>query len=127
MALRSIGGPAGNLLQYTFNVAAAWVATVAVGDNCALDTGANLTVKDTVDNNVILGRIVALSPDSTEAVVEIYCYSAVREFTTDAALAVGADINTKGAGSNVVEDATVATDTLCIYDPGGAGTALVLV
>jgi hypothetical protein len=127
MALRDIGGAAGELLQYTFNVAAAWQATVAVGDNCALDTTANLTIKDTVDNNVILGRVVALSPDSTLATVEIYGYTAVREFTTDAALAVGADINTKGAGSNIVEDATVACNTLVIYDPGGAGTALVLV
>jgi hypothetical protein len=127
--MRSIGGPVGDLLTYTFNVAAAWQAAVAVGDYCSLDVTANLTVADSADNVMPFGKILTLSPDKTLAVVEIYGgYSAVREFTTDAALAVGADINIKGAGANIVdENIGNASHSLVIFDPGGAGTALVLV
>lgn len=126
--MRTIGGECGDLLQLTMNIAAAWQATVAVGDLCALDTAANFTVKDSVNDTPAFGKVIWLAPDSTYGTVEIYGnYSAVRAFTTDAALAVGAAAQIKGAGANIVDAGTDGNGTLVISDPGAAGTAYVLV
>ncbi len=108
-------------------VVAAWQATVAVGDLCALDTTANFTIKDSVDNELPLGVQRRQNADSTVAVIEVYGgYTAVRAFTTDAALGVGNDLNVKGAGTNIVDDGA-GVHALVISDPGGGGTAYALV
>jgi hypothetical protein len=127
--MRTVGNVTGDLLQITVNVAAAWQATIAVGDLCALDTTANFTITDTADNALPLGKVLSLSGDSSTAVIEVYGFRAVRAFTTDAAVAVGVDINIKGAGTNIIDATAVpgSNYTMVISDPGGAGTAYVLV
>lgn len=126
--MRTVGGEYGDLLTIPMNVASGWT-TAAIGDMCSLDTTANFTVKDSVDDSAApFGKVVALSPDGDVASVEIFGhYRAVRAFTTDGALAVGTSINVKGAGTNILETKAADAITLCISDPGGAGTAYVLV
>lgn len=124
--MRTIPGEYGTNLQIPMLVAAAWQATVAVGDLCALGA-VNWTVQDSLNDGIPLGKIVALNEDSTIATVEIYGYTCVRAFTTTGAVALGTSINVDGAGTNVVETKAADETTLCISDPGGVGTAYVLI
>jgi len=131
MTLRAVGGEVTGL-TLTFYVDDGWAAP-AVGDLCALDTNHNWTVCDTVNDTCPLGRVLAVSagvdPGSARriATVEIFRYRACVHLLTNAAIAVGASIQTNVNASNNIEAVGSWNGTLVVSDPGGAGYADVLV
>jgi hypothetical protein len=100
--------------------------TFAVGDLCALSTAADFTIKETVNDAAVFGRVVAISHTGTAGVgtadtiasVEVFGYNAVIEITTNAAVALGVSLQTNVAGANNVETATTTNlyNTLVIGD-----------
>lgn len=108
-------------------IAAIAAGTSGLGTNVSLGA-ANWTVTVPANDALHLGQIVAIDPDGQGGTIEVIGgYSAVRAFTTDAALALGASIQTKGAGAEIVDAAVGWNGTLVIAGTGGAGTAYVLV
>lgn len=111
--------------------------TLAVGDLCALDTTANFTVCDTLNDTAVLGRILAIehtgaagiATADTIATVHVFGFTSCVALATNAAIAVGVTIQTNVNGSNNIETAVAANlyNSLVVSDPGGAGDAYVLV
>jgi hypothetical protein len=130
MTARTIGGPVGEPLtisMYSAN-SLAW----AVGDLCALDTGANFTVKDTVNDTAPFGRVVAIegpatatSATSTILTVEVFGFNAVVELPTSAAIDLGVSIQTNVNAANNIETTGGSTGRTLTIGCTGSGSSYV--
>lgn len=115
MSARKIGGAAGNMFTYSFYSANSLSWTI--GDLVAWDGGANFTVKDTVNDAIPFGRVVAIdgpttatSATSTILTIEVFAYNKAVVINSNAAIALstGVSVQSNVATSNNIETATAA-------------------
>lgn len=104
--------------------------TWAIGDLCALDTGANRSVKKPVNDTVPFGRVVAIgsgpnpstSATSTILTIEPFGFTKLRTIVTNAAVDLGVSIQSNGTGNNVETKGDALGRTLVIADVTNADT-----
>lgn len=124
---RTVGGvQVSQGLQMTMKIASAWTDP-EVGDNCVLDTSANLTVKSPTDNAAVFGQLVWVNPKKDRVTVQVLRYGQALIFSYSGTVGLGDSIQVNGANSNNVDAAAADNGTLVVAkDYPETGKLLVL-
>jgi hypothetical protein len=128
---RTPGGAAGRSFEYAFYSANS--LTWAIGDIVAWDSGANFTVKKAVNDQIALGRVVAVSgpatatsATSTILTIEVFNYTKAIVIDNDATISLGTSpagvgIHSNGTANYIETDTAAYTNGLVIGSVANAG------